>query len=164
MSLTERQRETFLMHFAENGQKKAAAEIAGAPLSHFNDLIRGDIEFAAMFEEAYQSFRDLLEAEIQRRGVKGVPKHIFHQGIAVRDPNNAEKPYTELQYSDSMLALLAKRHIPEYSDKSTGEGEKAVKVMVVPGGLSADDWAAKYDGLAAAQQKAKDDADNEAKE
>lgn len=164
MSLKERERDIFLLHFEENGQKATAAQVAGVSLSTINQAIRSDMEFAAQYEEALSRFRDTLEAEIHRRAVKGTPEHVFHMGVAVKDPNDPDKkkPYVKLNYSDSLLALMAKRHIPEYSDKNTGDGEVAAKVMVVPGGLTADDWAEKYSSLASAQQKAKDDADNEA--
>jgi len=164
MGLTESQRETFLMHFEENGQKATAAHVAGGTLQQFNNLIKGDLEFAAAFEEAYQRYRDSLEAEMHRRGVKGVPRIKVHQGVIVKDPNDKTKPLVEMQYSDSILLTMAKRHIPEYNDKVTGDTEQAAKVMVVPGGLSEEQWAEKYDGLAAAQQKVKDDADTDTKD
>ena len=91
MSLKERERDIFLLHFEENGQKATAAQVAGVSLSTINQAIRSDMEFAAQYEEALSRFRDTLEAEIHRRAVKGTPEHVFHMGVAVKDPNDPDK-------------------------------------------------------------------------
>ena len=79
-------------------------------------------EFKVEMEEALQGYRDSLEAEAHRRGVEGIPRDIYYKGEVVG---------VERQYSDRILELKLKRHIPEYRDKFALDVEHTGGILVV---------------------------------
>lgn len=76
-----------------------------------------DPEFAAGYEEAMEEYRDALVQEAHRRAVDGVPEPVYYMGARVKEKDG--KNAVVLKYSDRMLELLLKRHIPEFRDRST---------------------------------------------
>lgn len=87
-----------------------------------------DPEFAERWQRALEAFADSLEEAAHQRAVVGYPKGVWHQGMQVG---------TEIQYSDSLLALMLKaKRAREYGDKSklelTGADGGAVKVEESP--------------------------------
>lgn len=66
-----------------------------------------DPVFAAECKEAMSQYHDVIEKEIHRRGVDGIETGVYHNGIRVA---------TERKYSDALITLMAKRHIPDYKD------------------------------------------------
>lgn len=59
----------------------------------------------------------LLEAEAIRRAQDGVVRMKFNSktGLPFIDPRTGE-PYMEHEYSDTLMAILLKRHFPEYRE------------------------------------------------
>jgi len=90
-------------------------------------------EFAAQWEDALEDHRDIVRAEVIRRGIQGVDKPIFYQG---------ERVDTVKEYSDRMLELHAKALCPEYREKHqlehTGPGGGGLTVTIVPATPPAD--------------------------
>ena len=73
-------------------------------------------DFAARYEEARQLGAHYLEEEATRRAVEGCKKLVLHNGKPVLDDQG--QPIVEVQYSDRLLELLLKRHLPEvYREK-----------------------------------------------
>jgi hypothetical protein len=121
----------FLAHLAHRGiVTEAVAAQPWHPASWFY-LERGkDPDFDAMWLDALGEAKDRLHAEAWRRGVDGVDKPLVWQGEITtrRDPLTGEVerdadgrplPATVKEYSDTMLAMLLKRHDPGFRDSLT---------------------------------------------
>jgi hypothetical protein len=103
----------FLAAFALTGNVSAAARAAAVNRrTHYEWL--EDPGYAAAFEDAQEEATDRLEEEARRRAVQGVVKFKFHSqtGTPLKHPITGE-PYYELEYSDSLIALLLKANRPE---------------------------------------------------
>lgn len=90
-----------------------------------------DDTFAAEFRQAEIEATETLEAEAHRRAVEGLRRLKFDKGVAVLDPATGE-PYTELEYSDTLLIFLLKARAPEkYREKydGPGAGDQSMKVV-----------------------------------
>lgn len=61
-------------------------------------------EFRVAWDRAIEMSHDVLRRELFRRAVEGVPKPIVHNGKVIG---------TIREYSDQLLALLGKGHLPE---------------------------------------------------
>lgn len=83
----------FLRAYAEVGQKRKAAQMAGIHKdTPYSDGWRDDRDFQEALELARQMTGDMLEEEMIRRGVEGVPRVRFHNksGEPLRDPLTCE--------------------------------------------------------------------------
>ncbi len=112
-TVTEDQKEHFLDLLRETCNVSKAATMAGfSPKSAYNHRDK-DSEFREKWEAVEIEVRDKIEGEIWRRGVEGVERITLYQGKPVA---------TVKEYSDRMLELLARGHMPErYGDKSKVE-------------------------------------------
>jgi len=85
-------------------------------------------EFAKRWEDALEDHRDLIRAEVIRRGIEGVSKGIFYRG---------ERVAVEKEYSDRMLELHAKALCPEYRERfqmeHSGEVGLTVRDLIAAG-------------------------------
>jgi hypothetical protein len=74
-------------------------------------------EFAQDFDDALRAGALLLEAEAIRRAQDGVVRMKFNPrtGEPYIDPRTGQ-PYMEHEYSDTLMAILLKRHFPEYRE------------------------------------------------
>jgi hypothetical protein len=90
---------TFLQHVAMHGMINKAAKAVGVTLKAVERMAAENIEFEDALREAEETAADRIEEEVQRRAIDGVPKGVYYQGALVD---------TEVQYSDSLLALLIK--------------------------------------------------------
>lgn len=131
-AFTEDRWEVFLHHFARLGllgQAARATDVAPETIR----VYRRDIpEFAEMFDQALQDYRESLEAEVHRRAVEGWDEPVYQKGELVG---------TIRRHSDRMLELLIKKNIPEYRDKVSVDANVRGGVMVVPAtAQSMDDW------------------------
>ena len=73
-------------------------------------------DFATRYEDARQLGAQCLEEEAARRAVDGSKKLVLWNGRPVLDHQG--QPIFEVQYSDRLLELLLKRHLPEvYREK-----------------------------------------------
>jgi len=109
----------FLAALEVSGNVTAAARAAG--ISDDAARKRKDVhpEFAVRWEEALRMAAATLEAEARRRAVDGLRRYKFTKtGDPIMHPQTGE-PYYELEYSDTMLALLLKAHAPERFKDST---------------------------------------------
>ena len=91
---------------------------------------KANADFAALYEDARIAGAQLLEEEATRRAAQGVRKLKFFEGQMITYPTGKTikndkgedvpefVPYVEHEYSDTLLALLLKRHFPaEYREK-----------------------------------------------
>ncbi len=131
----------FLEHYALSGQLTNSAAKVGVSRYWIYCCRKKDKAFALAVEEAKLIYCDILEEEIHRRAVKGVKTPI------IGGRNRDEVVVWVQKYSDSLLALKAKRHIPEYrekfiaADEGTGGG-----VLVVERKPSESDWVERFGG------------------
>jgi len=72
----------------------------------------GDDEYREAFREAKQEGLYLLEAEVRKRAIDGVPRKVFYNGKPVIDPRTGLQ-VVEIHYSDRLLLELLRRHSPE---------------------------------------------------
>ncbi len=76
-------RRRFLRALAETGSVRAAAAVSGRTRSAWIALRGRDPGFAALWEQALDSYVDLLEAEADRRAMRGEEEPIFYSGKQV---------------------------------------------------------------------------------
>ena len=86
------------------------------------NLMESSPTFKAQVEIAKRAYADVIDAEIHRRAVDGVDKGIYYMGDRVA---------TEKVYSDRLLELKGKRHIPEYREKISLDATIRAGVLVV---------------------------------
>jgi hypothetical protein len=138
----ERQVNLFLKSLATTGRVGESIQAAGLNRSTVFALKRSDHVFAEQWQEAMDTYCDMLEAEIERRAVAGWDEPVFHMG---------EVCGYKRKFSDTLLLAKAKRHIPEYRDTQTkiDVGSGGVIVTVAPPtGTDAqaieDEWRRKF--------------------
>lgn len=129
---TPRRREKFLEVFRRTGLLNKSAEAVDVHPETVRRARKDDADFAADYDEALQYFREILEEEATRRAIEGCQEEIYYQGDVCGTRRN---------YSDRMLELLLKRHIPEFRDKHTVDMTVGGGVLVVPGNQeSVEEW------------------------
>lgn len=116
--------ERYLAVLKETGEPAAACEEVGILSRTVNGYRKKYPEFAEAEAEAMRTYRARLAMKVHERGVDGIQEPVFWQGIIVG---------WVTKYSDRMLELQVKRHIPEYRDKVTVENNHSGAV-----GLLAD--------------------------
>lgn len=98
-----------LAAYALTANQTVAAVAADVNRGTVGRWLKEDADFAAAMAEAAEEAADRIEAEIIRRGVKGVTKNVWHNGKIVGQ---------ELHYSDVLLIFFAKAMRPEkYRDR-----------------------------------------------
>lgn len=118
MRLTKARKQTFLAHLGEHGVAREAARAASpeakgpdGAYKTFADERGRNPEFAAAWEEAVAEAVAKLEREAFRRAVEGwVERGVFDK--------NGNRVGDVVRFSDRMLELALKRHIPEYREKA----------------------------------------------
>ena len=120
----------YLEAIAELGTREAAAQAVGLPASVFRELVDEDASFQTLEQQALAVFRGKIEAEIYRRAIEGWDQPVFHQGECIGHIR---------KFSDPMLELLAKRHIPEYQGKADVDIGIGGGVLVIPQRISDGD-------------------------
>lgn len=126
----------FFNEFARTGLLGHSARFSGVSPETIRRLRKEVPEFAELFEEAQNDYRESLEMEVHRRAVQGWDEPVYQKGEMVG---------TIRRHSDSLLHAMLKRHIPEYRDKVTVDASVRGGVMVVPGApATAEDWEAQY--------------------
>lgn len=103
------------------GKSAKAVEITGTTIANWR---KDDPEFDAEVARALKDYCERIEREIHRRAIVGTQKPIFYQGVQCGSVR---------EYSDRMLELLAKRHIPEYRDRHQVDVSLPGGVLAVPG-------------------------------
>ena len=133
----ERAQEIFLDHVRRTGKKHEAAKATGLSYHTVREYVnRNMFQMADRLEEALQEYRDLVEGEIHRRAIEGVPEPII--GGKDRD-----QIVTYVQrYSDRLLEFHARRHIPEYRQAQQVDLNIRGGVIAVPAQApTIDAWA-----------------------
>lgn len=103
-------RAAFLECLARTGSQAKACVAGECSMETVRVTRKSDPEFAAAWNEAMEQYRGVIETEIHRRAIEGVEKPIYQQGVRVDQHDVRE-------YSDQLLSLHARRHIPDYREK-----------------------------------------------
>lgn len=111
-------RPAYLAALAQTGVYDRAADAAGVNHATAWKERQRNPEFAAKVKEAVSTATALLEDEAVRRAIHGMRRYKFSKGgEPIMDPRTGEQ-YFELEYSDTMLAILLKARLPEtYREK-----------------------------------------------
>jgi hypothetical protein len=128
-------KQKFLEKLREIGLKNRAAECAGVNYETVRVHCKADPEYAAQVDEAWGHFRELLEAAAYKRAVDGIPHEVpTKDGIIFKTV-----------YSDRLLELMLKRHIPQYREKQQIDMKHSGGVLIVPGSEeSSKEWEARH--------------------
>ena len=119
---TSARQEKYLNALKEHGEEALARDEVGI---HRETVKRHRLKtpgFNEAEEEAMRIYRARLAATVHRRGVDGVQEPIYWNGLVVG---------WVTKYSDRMLELQVKRHIPEYRDKVTVNQEHSGTVALL---------------------------------
>ncbi len=104
-------KELFLDSFSECANVMLAARAAGVHRSTIYLWLEHDQDFSIAFNLAKDNARDVLRAEIKRRGVDGWDEEVYQLGHFAG---------TVRKYSDTLLIFQAKALMPdEYRDRQT---------------------------------------------
>ncbi len=102
----------FLDTYAEKANVLLAARAAGVSRQMVYLWLEHDEDFGFAFNQAKEDARDVLRAEIYRRGKEGWDEPVFQQGKLID---------TVRKYSDTLLIFHSKALMPEYRDKQQVE-------------------------------------------
>jgi hypothetical protein len=107
----------FLAAYAILGAVGKAAKAAGCDRRSHIYWLANDADYPARFADAQATANEALEIECRRRAERGVERMKFYKGEPIMDPRTG-KPYIEHEYSDTLLAMLLKAHLPDkYVDR-----------------------------------------------
>ncbi len=128
--------EKFLKSFSMTANVRAACLNAGIDRSMVYYWQEHDTEFSLKFNIANEEANDMIRAALWRRGVEGIQRRVISMGRVVYEEEpvldakgkpvldakgkpvvKQGKPIMEPEYSDSLLALLAKARMPEFREK-----------------------------------------------
>lgn len=158
----------FLETYAQTGLVMYSAAVAGVHDSTVRRHKMDDEWFAEAYEVARKWHCESLEAEIKRRAVTGWEEPVYQKGERVMEPKfdpdtgqpmMDEKgdpimvPAVTRRFSDRLLEMSAKRHMPEYREKQEVDVNITGGVLAIPMVGSnedkpptAEDWESKYGG------------------
>lgn len=105
--LTDEGAKEFLRHYTATGNLTASASAAGVTKWTIRNRAKADPTFGEAYEIAKEMFKEHLLSAMYNRGVKGWEEPVF--GGRNRD----EIVGHITKYSDKMLELLSRYHIPE---------------------------------------------------
>jgi hypothetical protein len=112
-SLTDEEREvaqrTFLASFAKKANVLLAAKAAKVARNTIYEWLEKDADFSFAYNQAKEDAKDIIRAEIYRRGKEGWNESVYESGVLTK---------TVRKYSDTLLIFHAKAMMPEYRDKS----------------------------------------------
>lgn len=128
-------RKAFLSALAATGNVGAASRAANIDRHTALNARKSDPAFAAEYRAALSEACDALELEARRRAVQGLLRLQFYKGEPLIDPRT-QKPYYEVEYSDTLLIFLLKAHRPKkYRDRHEVTGKDGKDL--IPTDLSA---------------------------
>lgn len=148
-------RRRFLTHFAMFGLKIHACHAAGICWQTLRNYEKQDEVFAAAYEEAYELHKEILVEEARRRATQGCVEYYMYKGHPVMvqsttpdgqpafDENDEPimEPLVKRVYSDRLMELLLKRHIPEFRERYEVDHGFKGGVLRVEAPMSPEDWA-----------------------
>jgi hypothetical protein len=124
--------EQYLDLLRQYGLKARCARAVGLHPSSMKRYRKDNPDYDDEVEAAMEDYRESVESEIHRRAIEGIDSPVFYKGELVN---------TEKRYSDRLLELHAKRHIPAYREKHTVDHNVTGGVLVVPGTPDkSEDW------------------------
>lgn len=136
---TPRAQQRYLEALAKFGRPALAARVAGVSAMTVREALKDDEELSELHEEALDLYRDMIDLEIQRRGVEGVLEPV----IGGKDKDVIVTWVRK--YSDACLLASAKRHIPEYREKMQIDATVSTGVLAVTGGNhSSQEWESQW--------------------
>jgi hypothetical protein len=139
--ITEDKLDVYITQLALCGKKRRSAELALLEPHSLWAYRKKNAELAEREAEALAFYREWIseeiEAEIYRRAIKGTKEPVFYEGT---------KCGHKRVYSDRLLVLLARRHIPEYREHITEDVNVKAGVLVVNTPLTVQDWEKVYGG------------------
>ena len=103
-----KRRAEFIGIVSRTGRRVAASRELGVCYATVCQHQNKDSEFASAIAEAIDIYRDSIDEEVGRRGMKGIEEDIWYQGVIVGK---------KIVYSDQLLLAHAKAHHPAYKDK-----------------------------------------------
>jgi hypothetical protein len=98
----------FLEAYAEHANVILSAHAAGVDRTTVYKWLEHDEDFSFAFNQAKEDAKDVLRAEIYRRGKEGWDESVYEAGVLMK---------TVRKYSDTLLIFHAKMLMPEYRDK-----------------------------------------------
>src|SRR6266699_9016 len=102
----------FLLSFAKRANVLHAAKAAKVQRSTIYEWLEHDEDFSFAYNQAKEDAKDVLRAEIYRRGHDGWNESVYEMGVLTR---------TVRKYSDTLLIFHAKMLMPEYREKQSLE-------------------------------------------
>jgi hypothetical protein len=117
MSKKARQR-AFLSAFAEHANVLLSAKAAGISRQVVYQWLEHDEAFSFAYHQAKEDARDVIRAEIYRRGSEGWDEPVYQLG---KYAGKVRK------YSDTLLIFHAKMLMPEYRDKHSLEVKGSIQ-------------------------------------
>ena len=134
--LDDKARTLFLKKFAKTGLKKRSASAAGVTYETIRATALNDKVFAAQIEEARLIFVDLLEESAFKRAVTGLLRPIVQGGEIVTRVR---------EFSDPLLQTLLKANDPgKFRENSSVDVSITGGVLVVPSGMTTEEWLKEY--------------------
>lgn len=123
-----------LNHIANMGVYYKACRAAGISLRYFEKLREQHPILEELVQDAMAVYRQRLVEVVHERAVNGVEEEVYYQGQVCGSIRH---------YSDNLLAMLIKRHLPEFRDHSTADVNVNGGVLVVhQPAQSREDWLA----------------------
>lgn len=122
--LTALKLEAFLKNFARTGNVSKACKASKLSRQAYYDHKKADPDFAQRVKEAEEAFVESMEAEADRRAMKGTLKPVFHLGKEVGHIR---------QYSDTLLIFRLKALRPDkYRERAEVEhkGEGVISIQI----------------------------------
>ena len=126
----------FLDVYREFNLMMRAAEAACVSLQTVKNHLENDPEFAELFEEAKESYKDRVLEHHRNLAFNGITNDVF----AGKD---GDKVGTKTEYPIQLVAMEVKKVDPSYKERSeidlktNGGG-----VLVAPAGMTAEEWIA----------------------
>jgi transposase len=108
LSTKDKQR-LFLEAYAIHANVMLSAREVGIHRTTVYEWLEKDEPFSFAYNQAKEDAKDVIRAEIYRRGHDGVLEPVYQQGILID---------TVRKYSDTLLIFHSKMLMPEYRDKS----------------------------------------------
>jgi len=122
LSTKDRQR-LFLEAFSEHANVLLAARAADIDRTTVYTWLEHDEDFSFAYNQAKEDAKDVLRAEIYRRGKEGWDESIYELGVLTK---------TVRKHSDTLLIFHAKMLMPEYREKSTVDVNSYTQVQRDP--------------------------------
>lgn len=121
-----------LNEIANTGTIWDACETVGIGVTTWEHLRRTEPELQKLHESALDLYRARLRRTIHQRAVEGILKPVYYKGQPVGEVR---------EFSDRLLEFQAKRHMPEYREKSEVDHNISGGVLVMPATIqNAQEW------------------------